>query len=162
MTSGKTRRETLNSLQLALRWQTTRTVLFHSAVANRLGIAITDLSCLNLLSMDGPRTPGQLAQDIGITRGGAVTAMIDRLERAGYVARERDPADRRRVLVVITGKAAQQVSPLFAGLGRAIGEELVGRDPESLADLLDFVTASTDALTHATDSLRVPSALVDE
>ncbi|MCX0275160.1 hypothetical protein NLM24_31630 [Nocardia zapadnayensis] len=47
MTSGKARRETLNSLQLALRWKTTRTVLFHSTVANRLGIAVTDLSSIS-------------------------------------------------------------------------------------------------------------------
>ncbi|WP_280419535.1 MarR family winged helix-turn-helix transcriptional regulator [Nocardia carnea] len=158
MTSGKPRSETLNSLQLALRLQATRTVLFHSAVAHRAGIAVTDLSCLNLLSMDGPQTPGELAQHVGITRGGAVTAMIDRLERSGYVARRRDPDDRRRVLVEITAKAAQQVSPLFAGLGRAIEEQLEGRDAESLAVLLDFVTTSTDALTRATDSLRGFSA----
>lgn len=154
MPSGKPRRETLNSLQLVLRRQTTRTVLFHATVANRLGIAITDLSCLNLLSMDGPQTPGQLAEHIGITRGGAVTAMIDRLERSGYVARERDPDDRRKVLVRITDKATRQVSPLFAELGRAIGKEFDALDDESLTALLHFVTASTDALAQATDGLR--------
>lgn len=140
----------------------TRTVLFHSAVAHRAGIAVTDLSCLNLLSMEGPQTPGELARHVGITRGGAVTAMIDRLERSGYVARRRDSNDRRRVLVEITINAAQQVSPLFAGLGRAMEEQFVGRDVESLAALLDFVTTSTDALAHATDALRGVSPISDE
>ncbi|GEM30978.1 putative HTH-type transcriptional regulator YcgE [Nocardia neocaledoniensis NBRC 108232] len=158
MASGKSRSETLNSLQLALRVQATRTVLFHSAVAQRAGITVTDLSCLNLLSMEGPLTPGELARHVGITRGGAVTAMIDRLERSGYVARRRDPDDRRRVLVEITAKAAQQVSPLFAGLGRAMQDQLAGRDAEALAVILDFVTTSTDALAHATDALRDFSA----
>ncbi|WP_040793435.1 MarR family transcriptional regulator [Nocardia paucivorans] len=158
MASGKSRSETLNSLQLALRLQASRTVLFHSAVAHRAGIAVTDLSCLNLLSMDGPQTPGELARHVGITRGGAVTAMIDRLERSGYVARRRDPDDRRRVLVEITAEAAQQISPMFAGLGRAMEEQFVGHDAETLAIILDFVTTSTDALAHATDALRGFSA----
>ncbi|MBF6328335.1 MarR family transcriptional regulator [Nocardia transvalensis] len=154
MTSGKARNETLNSLQLALREQATRTVLFHSAVASRLGLTVTDLSCLNLLSMDGPQTPGQLARRIGITRGGAVTAMVDRLEKAGYVRRDRDPADRRRVLIALTDTVVQRVTPLFADLGRAIAEQLADYHDHDLTALLGFVTDTTDALTRTTRDLR--------
>ncbi|HEY5854531.1 MAG TPA: MarR family transcriptional regulator [Aldersonia sp.] len=59
-----------------------------------------------MLSLDGSQTPGRLAERIGITRGGAVTAMIDRLERAGFVRRRRDTGDRRRVLVELDSAVA--------------------------------------------------------
>lgn len=154
MTSGNTPSTTRNSLESALREQATRTVLFHSAVAGRLGITPTDLSCLNVLSMDGVQTPGRLAERLGITRGGAITAMIDRLEQAGFVRRNVDPKDRRRALVsLVTDRTAGQVTLLFSELGRAIGEQLAGYDDE-LALLAGFVTATNEALIRATEGLR--------
>ncbi|MFE7798540.1 MarR family winged helix-turn-helix transcriptional regulator [Nocardia sp. NPDC057440] len=156
MGSGKTRSETLNSLHAELRTQATRTVIFHSAVAARLGITVTDLSCLNLLSAAGPQTPGQLAELIGITRGGAVTTMIDRLERAGFVRRGRDPLDRRRVLVEPISTVADAVAPLFAGLAAAVGEHLAGYSDRDLEVLLRFVGTLNRRVAVATDELRTP------
>ncbi|GAB4585890.1 MarR family winged helix-turn-helix transcriptional regulator [Nocardia sp. IFM 10818] len=129
-------------------------MVFHSAVAARLGMTVTDLSCLNLVSLEGPQTPGQLAERIGITRGGAVTAMIDRLERAGYLRREPDPADRRRVLIGLNDTARTAVSPLFATLGAAIGADLEDYDDGELDLLLTFVAATNDRVADATDTLR--------
>lgn len=155
--SGKTRSDALNSLQSQLRIQATRTVIFHSAVAAKLGIAVTDLSCLNVLSMVGPQTPGQLAERIGITRGGAVTAMIDRLERAGLVRRGPDPLDRRRVLVEpIMDVLGATVAPLFTGLGASIDEHLGEYSDQELEVLLRFVGALTERVAVATDELRNP------
>jgi DNA-binding MarR family transcriptional regulator len=154
MGSGKTPSETLNLLQAQLRIQATRTVIFHSAVAARLGITITDLSCLNMLSLDGPQTPGRLADRIGITRGGAVTAMIDRLERAGFVRRTRDRHDRRRVLVELEADTQQTVAPLFAGLGAALGEQLADYDAGELETLLQFVDGLDQRMVAAIDELR--------
>ncbi|MFD0362208.1 MarR family winged helix-turn-helix transcriptional regulator [Nocardia sp. GCM10030253] len=156
MGSGKTRSETLNSLQAELRIQATRTVIFHSAVAARLGITVTDLSCLNVLSSAGPQTPGQLAERIGITRGGAVTAMIDRLERAGFVRRSRDARDRRRVLVEPIAAAVGAVAPLFSGLGAAVSEHLAGYSDRELEVLLQFVGTLNERVAVATDELRTP------
>ena len=73
-------------------------VLFNQAVADRLGMNPTDLQCLNILSETGPVAAGRLAEETGLTTG-AVTGVIDRLERAGYAWRERDPKDKRRVIV---------------------------------------------------------------
>ncbi|WP_327111340.1 MarR family transcriptional regulator [Nocardia sp. NBC_01730] len=133
--------------------QATRTVMFHSTVAARLGITLTDLSCLNILGVDGPQTPGRLADRIGITRGGAVTALIDRLERAGYVRRERDPDDRRRVLVALD-EASATVAPLFSGLGTAISEHLDGYDTAEIELLTRFVAGVNGRVAQATDRLR--------
>src|ERR1700678_401166 len=68
---------------------------FHDAVAAYLGINRTDLRCLDILDLSGQQTAGELAVQMGMSTG-AVTAMLDRLEKAGYLRRVRDPADRRR------------------------------------------------------------------
>src|SRR3954467_7978817 len=75
------------------------TVLLHNAIASRSGINVTDMQCINLLQLRGPMTPGQLADAMFLTTGGAITAVIDRLEKAGMVGRRRDDKDRRRVIV---------------------------------------------------------------
>jgi len=74
---------------------------FDNLAADRLGVNRTDLHCLNAIENSGGLTAGQLASEAGLTTG-AVTGVIDRLERAGYARRTRDPDDRRRVKVEVT------------------------------------------------------------
>src|SRR6185369_8348500 len=77
----------------------TRTIMFHQTIADCLGIAPTDHKCLGFIAeADHPGTAGELATWTGLTTG-AITGVIDRLEAAGLAARERDPHDRRRVVV---------------------------------------------------------------
>ena len=143
----ETRSDTARALRDALRAQATRTVVFHSAVAARLGITVTDLSALNMLSMAGPLTPGQLADRLGITRGGAVTTVVDRLEKAGYVRRSRDEEDRRRVRVeLVAVRADVAVAPLFGAIGQSLPD-----DEETLATLLAFVQKLNGALERGTE-----------
>jgi DNA-binding MarR family transcriptional regulator len=112
--------------------------------AHRLGLGGTDTRFLTLLALNGPLTPGRLATLTGLTTG-SVTGVIDRLERAGYVVRERDDADRRKVLVVPVAEAnarfeAERGAPsdrLATALRRLGGEEL-----KLLARVLDEVDAS--------------------
>ncbi|MGI5456858.1 MarR family winged helix-turn-helix transcriptional regulator [Streptomyces sp. CA-249302] len=82
--------------------------LFNQAVADHLGLHPTDLQCLNLLTLEGaPVTTGRIAELTGLTTGSA-TRLVDRLEKAGYVVRERDAADRRKVLVTtVPAKVAE-------------------------------------------------------
>jgi len=75
-----------------------RVILHGLRASDALALAPIDLVCMCLLQLDGPATPGWLAEKTGLTTG-AVTGMIDRLESAGYVSRSRDPEDRRRVIV---------------------------------------------------------------
>src|SRR5690606_6880522 len=70
---------------------------FHAAVAESVGLSLTDLRYLHLVT-EGPVTAGDLARRTGLTTG-AVTRVIDRLQRAGFVRRAADPSDRRRVIV---------------------------------------------------------------
>jgi DNA-binding MarR family transcriptional regulator len=150
MAVSSTREETLGALREELRRQATQTVVFHSAVAARLGITVTDLSALNLLSMQGPLTPGQLADQLGVTRGGAITTVVDRLERAGYVRRSRDSEDRRRVRVeLVAVRAEVAVAPLYGEL--AALDESLPDDDATLRTLLGFVREVNAALVRATN-----------
>ena len=84
------------------------------AAADRVGINATDLNCINILSFSGNMTAGELAKATGLTTA-SITGVIDRLEAAGFVSRERDATDRRRVVVAISlDRALGEVAPLFA------------------------------------------------
>ena len=92
-----------------------RAVLFQEAVAKWGGVNGTDLQVAGLLMSEGPATPGELAERTGLTAGGAITTAIDRLERGGFVTRDRDPGDRRRVIVTAVPEA------IFARFGEVYG-----------------------------------------
>jgi DNA-binding MarR family transcriptional regulator len=80
--------------------------------ATRLGVSRTDFRCLDVLSRGALITPGQLATEMGLSTG-ATTALLDRLEKKGFIGRERDLKDRRRVLIKPSRRAAAQVWPIF-------------------------------------------------
>jgi DNA-binding MarR family transcriptional regulator len=84
------------------------------AAAEKIGINSTDLNCLNILSFSGSMTAGDLARATGLTTA-SITGVVDRLESAGFVSRERDASDRRRVVVtIVLQKAIREVASVFA------------------------------------------------
>jgi MarR family transcriptional regulator, organic hydroperoxide resistance regulator len=84
-----------------------RAILNNQRVAERAGLHVTDLQCINILDLMGPLRPSELAQLTGLTTGG-VTVVLDRLEKAKYIRREPNPNDRRSVLVrVIPGRVGK-------------------------------------------------------
>lgn len=130
---------TAAALNEAMRASSALSVLLSQAIADRVGISPTDLESLDLVVRHGPLTAGRLAELTGLTTG-AVTGLVDRLERRGYVRREADPGDRRRVLVrAVAERAEADLGPPFAGLAAAM-DELAGRYSDvELAVVLDFV-----------------------
>src|SRR5919199_1292091 len=96
--SSRRRRELLQQLDAKLRSVIADAVLFNHQVAERVGLNATDAQCLNLLDLHGPMPAGRLAHLTGLTTG-AITGAVDRLERVGYVRRERDLHDRRKGIV---------------------------------------------------------------
>ena len=122
----------------------TAMILFHEAIASRLGISSAEWKCLGLLEQHGPLPAGRLAELSGFTTG-AVTGIVDRLERAGYARRERHPSDRRSVIVqpLRLAEVKQRVAPIFASLGQAM-KALSGRYSKSewaaIEDYLERVT----------------------
>jgi DNA-binding MarR family transcriptional regulator len=113
------------------------TVLFHRAVGQILGVNVTDMKCLDMMTLQGSATPSQLAAHTGLSSG-ATTAMVDRLERAGLIERQPNPNDRRGTILVLTKQAMRKLPLLFAPLGTAM-ETLVSRySQKELSVLNDF------------------------
>jgi DNA-binding MarR family transcriptional regulator len=108
------------------REMSTTIVLFHSRVAERMGLSGTDHKCLELVIQAGhPITAGRVAQLSGLSTG-AVTGVIDRLERHGFVRRVRDPHDRRKVLVELADFDEARYAHLFEGVV-ALTERVLSR-----------------------------------
>src|SRR5438067_10697419 len=89
--------------------------LFDAAVAELAGLNPTDWRCLDILGTRGPMTAGQLAEAAHLSTG-AVTGVLDHLEAAGLVRRERDTADRRRIIVQVTAELAKWSAPVYGPL----------------------------------------------
>jgi DNA-binding MarR family transcriptional regulator len=132
----------------------TRTVLLHAAVAERLGLHITDHKCLSLILRAGGRvTAGQLADLSGLTTG-AVTGVVDRLERAGFVRRIPDPHDRRRVLVQVARDRLEPINAIFAPMKAAMEELAASYSDQELAVLADFMRRAGDVVERRVVELR--------
>jgi DNA-binding MarR family transcriptional regulator len=112
---------------------------FDAVAAELLGVSRTDLHCLNIIENSGGLTAGELAAEAGLTTG-AVTGVIDRLERAGYARRLPDAADRRRVKVEVTPefyrRSAAIWGPLAADWESKLGEQFTVADLERIIEFL--------------------------
>jgi len=146
MSSGsqEKRAELLGELAREFRQFTGLGASFFRAAAERLGLTVTDMQVIDLLESEGEASAGQLADLTGLTTG-AITGMLNRLEEAGLVSRERDPNDGRRVIVRIAKGQddMQKVGSIFASLGQAWVELASQYDEEQLAFLLEFLERSS-------------------
>jgi len=142
------RAELLSGLVGELRQLSAATIMFHQAVADRLGLNVTDHKCVDILERRGPMTAGELAEYTGLTTG-AITGVIDRLEKAGFVRRAEDANDRRRVIIEpIRGRIEKVMAPLFESMGRSATELCARYSTEQLALIREF-TRSAHELTLA-------------
>jgi DNA-binding MarR family transcriptional regulator len=122
--------------------------MFHQSVADVLGLHITDHKCLDLIRQYGAMPAGRLAELTGLTTG-AVTGIIDRLEKAGYVRRANDPKDRRRTIIepIRNKKWERNVEAIFIPFHERMHKLLSSYSDSELAFLLDVLTKSIE-LTH--------------
>jgi DNA-binding MarR family transcriptional regulator len=132
----------------------TAVILFHEAVAARLGLGAAEWRCLGLLDRAGTVTAGRLAELSGFTTG-AITGIVDRLERAGYVRREPNPRDRRSVIVrpLEVPALREQVTPIFESLGRAMAAVAGRYSARELAVIRDYLERTIQALRDETAKL---------
>ena len=133
-------------------------VLLTQSVADRLRVNVNDLQCLAVVMSAGPMTAGQIAEATGLTTG-AITGVVDRLEKAGLVKREDDPADRRRVVVrALPGEvlAARdpEVSAAFASLAGAAAEQYESYSDRELQLVIDALTRAHPVLLDQVSRLR--------
>jgi DNA-binding MarR family transcriptional regulator len=112
--------------------------LVGQAAADRIGINATDLNCLNILSFSGHMTAGELARATGLTTA-SITGVVDRLEEAGYVRRERDTHDRRRVVVhLVLDRAIRDVAPVFLAMIREMQQVAARYTDDELRLIVGF------------------------
>lgn len=147
------RDELLAVLNRAMREVSGQGVLYSQAVAERLGVGAADLECLDCVVLNGPSTAGELARATGLTTG-AITGVIDRLERAGFARREADPVDRRKVRVTALPAVLEQIAPLYGAMAQAAGLALADYTDEQLAFLIEFLNRVRLAAVGATEALR--------
>ena len=131
-----------------------RTVMFHEAVAQRMGLSASEHKCLDLLiRAGGPLTAGQLAELTGLTTG-AITGIVDRLEEAGYVRRERVKSDRRKVLIHPQPPLQEEIVGIFNDLGQAVQEAVMRYDDQQLAVIRDFLVKMIQVMVDQTAQMK--------
>jgi DNA-binding MarR family transcriptional regulator len=119
----------------------------------KLGINRTDGRCLDILQNQGPITAGRLAELSGLTTA-AVTAVLDRLERAGYARRVRDEKDRRQVIVEVTSLLAERGGQIWGPLGEEAMAEFAQLRAEDLELLMDFFRRGRDLNERHVERVR--------
>lgn len=125
--------------------------LLDEGVAQRFGLKRSELRAMELVSREGSLTAGQLARGLKITTG-AVTGLIDRMERAGYFRRQDDPSDRRKVVVLLTAKAKAKERREFEQLGRSMADMVSGYRADELALLGDFLRRARTVIDQVAGS----------
>ncbi len=133
----------------------TAIITFHETVARRLGMSAAESRCLGVLNDLKLATPGQLAQATGLTTG-AITGIVDRLEKAGYASREPNPNDRRSLLIRIrqTDKIAAQLGPIYGSLAAAMTDMSGQYTPQQLVIIDRYLTQTIDVLKTETEKLK--------
>ncbi len=154
-TGGSAERQRLEGdFLLAMRRAGSIMQLLGQVSAERIGINATDLNCLNIVALSGPMTAGELAQATGLTTA-SITGVLDRLEEAGFVRRERDPKDRRRVIVNLkAGPGLRKITPTFGPLVKAWRATAAGYSDEELRLLLEFQRRLEDIVRAQLARLR--------
>ncbi|NNC12361.1 MarR family transcriptional regulator [Planctomonas sp. JC2975] len=130
----------------------TMTALFQQRAAAGYGVGVTDMKALDLVMREGGKTAGQLAEALGVTSG-AVTGVIDRLEKHGMARRTADSADRRRVLVVANLERLAAGPNVYQGIGEAFARLHDSYSDEELAFLARYLQDSIDITKDQIDKL---------
>jgi DNA-binding MarR family transcriptional regulator len=149
------REETIQAIIEKRREMSTETIMFHQGIADVLGLHITDHKCLDLIRQYGAMPAGRLAELTSLTTG-AVTGIIDRLEKAGYVRRANDPKDRRRTIVepIRNKKGERKIEAIFIPFHERMHKLLSSYSDSELAFLLDVLTKTIELTREESKKLR--------
>jgi DNA-binding MarR family transcriptional regulator len=146
------RRELDRAVRQSLRDLAVQLSLLTHQIGGRLDLKGTDLDCLDLIDRYGPIGPGALARRTGL-HPATMTGIIDRLERGGWITRERDPNDRRAITVRLVRTRGRQILRLFGGMNTAMTQICAGYTDDELAVIADFVRRTAEAATDAAAEL---------
>jgi DNA-binding MarR family transcriptional regulator len=143
----------LQELENAMRKASAQGAMFAKAVADRAGISSSDMDCMDFLNLEGRMTAGRLAELTGLTTG-AITGVVDRLENAGFVRRERDESDRRKVFIVPVEERMIEIGRCYELMQRAMQKQTEGFTDSELRTLLRYASGSYQSILEATHQLK--------
>ena len=149
----KARAALMQELEHAVRKSSALGVIFGQTVANRVGVSSSDLECLDFLNIEGRVTAGRLAELTGLTTG-AITGVVDRMEKAGLVRRERDESDRRKVFIAVVPEALGRIGQYYVPLQKAVTKDWEGYTDAELILLLRFMTQGYNTMLGVLDDLK--------
>lgn len=153
-TEDQARREAVAALSAAGRRMSTAMVLFHTRLAGHVGLGPTDEKVLELVGRFGRPSARDLAVHTGLAAN-SITNVLDRLVARGFVRRERDPDDGRRVLVVATEEGAQRIGGYFVDLMTGLAELNEDYSTQELQLIADYQTRAADVQEGAARRLGV-------
>jgi DNA-binding MarR family transcriptional regulator len=142
------RRDLLNQIADLGRRISTQTVFLHQAIAQTVGLNATDTKCIDLILSHSERTmtAGELSDKTGLTTG-AITHILDRLERRRFIQRVRDTQDRRKVLVRVRAESLEPLVPKYEEVGKAymaLAEEYSDDELAVICDYMDRASAISE------------------
>lgn len=150
----KSRQELITAINEAGRHMSTATLLFHQAVAEKVDLTGTDHKYLDLLIQEGTMTAGEFAEKTNLTTG-AVTGIVDRLEKQGLVKRERQSDDRRKVLIVLREENAyKKLGPIFNSLQYDLELFFKNFNKEELKIILKYLTDTVTLFQRKAEHLQ--------
>ena len=142
----RARRRLITTIKESLRAMSTQLSLLNHQVGARVELKDVDLNCLDLLARHGPLSPTALAKRAGL-HPATMTGILDRLQRGGWVVRDRDPgaSDRRAVRVRPLRERGADLYRLYSGMNASLDEICAGYDDTELELLASFLRRTTDA-----------------
>nr|WP_221382079.1 MarR family transcriptional regulator [Actinoplanes polyasparticus] len=146
------RRRLTTQIKVSLRDLRNELSILNRQVSNKIAVKDGDLDCLDLISRHGPLSPSALARLAGV-HPATLTGILDRLERAGWIARERDVQDRRAVLIRALPDRGREVLRLYSGMNSALDEICADYDESQLELLADFMHKAAGAGKTAAQNL---------
>jgi DNA-binding MarR family transcriptional regulator len=149
---AKRRRRLVAAIGGSLRGLGIQLSLLNHQVGAKLDLRDVDLDCLDLIDQHGSLSPSALAQRAGL-HPATVTGILDRLERGGWLARERDPSNRRAVSLRVVRERYPDIRRLYAGMNRSMNQIYAGYDEGELELIADFLERTATAGRAATEEL---------
>lgn len=148
---SRPRRETA-AVRQAMRAVVTQLSLLNQQVGGHLELRPADLYCLELIDSQGPLSPTALARRAGL-HPATMTGVLDRLERGRWIVRERDPADRRGVVLRVLRERGTEIIRLYSGMNDALDRICAEYAPADLEMIAEFLARATEAGRAATEDL---------
>jgi DNA-binding MarR family transcriptional regulator len=146
------RQKAASDIRQALRELRIQLALLNYSVGSQVELKDIDLDCLDILDTYGPLSPSALARRAGL-HPATMTGILDRLERGGWIVRDRDPSDRRAVVVRVLPDRYGDLLRLYQGMARSMNKLLAGYSESELETIAEFLRRTGDAGRDATQKL---------